>query len=177
MDLRYAIPPILNMILFLFLSSWNSRNYLVLISSISVVQQFSVLKVAAIIILAVILLLLFLFTSVEIPLILTPIRLRLHVGHFSIALTASFLASLFLPPSLFWAVYLLIVCLTPWHHALFQLLKQLFRWLSGAVKSFPVYLIIIAAAHRDEESRNAGPTDPSPIEVDVELGYDDLDYD
>ncbi|OMO93380.1 pentatricopeptide repeat-containing protein [Corchorus capsularis] len=157
MDLRYAIPPILN-VMFFFLSSWNLNP---IVSSI-LVQQFSLLQLAIIILALMLLILLFLFTSVEVPLNLTPIHLR--PGHFSIALTTSLLASLFLPPSLFWAVYLLILCLSPWQHIFFLLLKHFFRLFTGALNLIPTYFITIAI--QDEESANPGS------EFDVELGQD-----
>ncbi|OMO71920.1 hypothetical protein COLO4_27948 [Corchorus olitorius] len=138
MDLRYAIPPLLNFVLFLFLSCWNWN----LVASSIFVQQISVLKLAFII-MALMLFLFFLFTSAEIPLNLTPIRLHLRVGHFSIALTASLLASSFLPPSLFW-------------------------WFSSTVESIPSYFIIIATDH-DEETPNADSA--PPLEIDVEIGH------
>ncbi|OMO93371.1 pentatricopeptide repeat-containing protein [Corchorus capsularis] len=162
MDLRYAIPPILNLILFFFLSSWNWN---LAISSISV-RQFSVLELAFIII-VLMLFQFFLFTSAEIPLNLTPIRLHLRVGHFSVTLTASLLASLFLPPSLFWAVYLIIIFLSPCQKKLFQLVKHIFQSFSSTVESIPSYFITIST--QDEETPNADSA--PPLEVDVEIGH------
>ncbi|WRX13563.1 hypothetical protein QQP08_006050 [Theobroma cacao] len=81
MDLRYGVPPILNLMFLLFFSTqpgpgmWNSNLN---ISSI-LVHQFSFLELAFLF-LAVMFLLLFLFTSVEVPLILHPIRFRLGAG-------------------------------------------------------------------------------------------------
>ncbi|WRX16116.1 hypothetical protein QQP08_008603 [Theobroma cacao] len=90
MDLRYGIPPLLNLIFFFFFTSqpsprewsWN------LVVSSTLVHQFSILELAFLL-LVVMLLLLFLFTSAEVPLNVNAIRIRLRVGDFSIAFTTS----------------------------------------------------------------------------------------
>ncbi|EOY01797.1 Uncharacterized protein TCM_011612 [Theobroma cacao] len=163
MDLRYGVPPILNLMFLLFFSTqpgpgmWNSNLN---ISSI-LVHQFSFLELAFLF-LAVMFLLLFLFTSVEVPLILQPIRFRLGAGVFSIALTVSLVASLFFPPSLFWPVYLLVVLFSPWHGMFFDLFKHFLGWFSGALQSVPTYFITIT---QNEESSTS-----APLQDDVELG-------
>ncbi|OMO93382.1 hypothetical protein CCACVL1_06517 [Corchorus capsularis] len=84
---------------------------------------------------------------------------------------ASLLASLFLPPSLFWVVYLLIIFLSPCHLKLFQLLKHFCQLFSSTIETILNYVIIIAT-QLDEETPNAGSSDP-PLQLDVEIGHVD----
>ncbi|EOY01803.1 Uncharacterized protein TCM_011616 [Theobroma cacao] len=163
MDVRFGITAILNSIFFLFFTpqpsprewSWN------LVVSSTLLHQFSILELAFLL-LVVMLLLLFLFTSAEVPLNLDAIRIRLRVGDFSIALTISLVASLFLPPSLFWPVHILFVFSSPWHGMFFHLFKHFLGWFSAALRSVPTYFIIIT---QNEESSNS-----APLQDDIELG-------
>ncbi|XVF03261.1 hypothetical protein REPUB_Repub04eG0246000 [Reevesia pubescens] len=155
MDLRYIIPPAVNLIIFLFVSPLNGNP---MVASL-LEQKFSILELAFVI-LAMMFLLLFLFTSVELPLTLNPIRFL--TGTFSIALTASLLASLFFPPSLFWSLYFFIIISSPWHDMFFYLFKQFFQWFLRALQLLPTYSI---TRNIDESSNN-----PAPPRDNIELG-------
>ncbi|WRX16111.1 hypothetical protein QQP08_008598 [Theobroma cacao] len=163
MDLRYGIPPILNLIFFFCLTSQTSPrewSWNLVVSS-TLVHQFSILELAFLL-LVLMLLILYLFTSAEVPLNLNAIRIRLRVGDFSIALTTSLVASLFFPPSLFWPVHILFVFSSPWHGMFFDLFKHFLGWFSAALRSVPTYFIIIT---QNEESSTS-----APLQDDVELG-------
>ncbi|KAK5771175.1 hypothetical protein PVK06_047357 [Gossypium arboreum] len=103
--------------------------------------------------LALLFLLPFLFTSAHLPLNLNPIRFR--TGYFSIAVTASLLASLFFPFHFF------ILLSSPFHGLLFDLFKHLFRWF---IHSLPTYSITIFIQNQETSSS------PSPLQVDIEVG-------
>ncbi|XVE91563.1 hypothetical protein REPUB_Repub01dG0020500 [Reevesia pubescens] len=163
MDLRLWFPPILNLVLSLFLSPWNWN---LVVSSIFV-KQFSILELALLLFLTILFLLLFLFTSIEVPVNLNPIRFR--SGAFSIALTTSLLASIFFPPSLFWTVHLLIIFLSPWHSMLFALFKHFSRLFSRALQLLPTFSIMIIT--QNEQSSDSS----SPLQNDIELGLQDQD--
>ncbi|KAH1031393.1 hypothetical protein J1N35_043567 [Gossypium stocksii] len=109
--------------------------------------------------LALLFLLLFLFTSAHLLLNLNPIRFR--TGDFSIAVTASLLASLFFPPSLFFPFHFFILLSSPFHGLLFDLFKHLFRWF---LHSLPTYSITIFIQNQETSSS------PSPLQVDIEVG-------
>ncbi|XVF85866.1 hypothetical protein PTKIN_Ptkin17bG0152300 [Pterospermum kingtungense] len=163
MELRYVVPPLLNLIFFLFSIplEWN------LLLSSFLVHQFSILELAFLII-AIMFLLLFLFASVKLELIGHPrtrqydIRLRMS-GGFSIAFTSSFLASLFFPPPLFLSVYLLIVSSSPWHGLFFEIFNHILGWFSGVLQSTPIYEITIITVNNEGPNR-------VPLREDEELG-------
>ncbi|WRX16115.1 hypothetical protein QQP08_008602 [Theobroma cacao] len=139
MDLRYGVPPVLNLIFLLFFSTQSGSgmwDWNLIISSIFVLQ-FSFLELAFLL-LTLMFLLLFLFTSAHLPIILNPVRIHLRAGDFSIALTTSLVASLFFPPSLFWPLHLLIVFSSPCHYMFFHFFKHFLGWFSAHFNQFPL---------------------------------------
>ncbi|XVF85868.1 hypothetical protein PTKIN_Ptkin17bG0152500 [Pterospermum kingtungense] len=108
-------------------------------------------------------LLLFLFTSIEVELPITPNGISFRIdGGFSIAFTSSFLASIFFPPSIFWAVYLLIVLSSRWHALFFDIFKHFFQSFSGVLPSGTCVVRFITG---NEESSG-----PVLLQEDIELG-------
>jgi len=86
--------------------------------------------------------LIFLFTSVKLPLTLSVEPVRLRAGHFSSPLlTLSLLASLFLPSSLFWYVFPILISLSPWYEILLNLLKRFMLWFCDTLQVIPVLII------------------------------------
>ncbi|KAK5771183.1 hypothetical protein PVK06_047365 [Gossypium arboreum] len=151
MDLRYCIPPVLNLILFMFLIPSNSDG-----SSSIFVREFSIMELPFLL-LALFFLLLFLFTSADIPLNVNLIRFRPR--DFATAVSASLLVSLFYPPSLFWPFHFFHLLSYPCHGFFFDIFKQLFCWFYGLLHSLPTYVIGIVP--RNEENPSSRP--PLPL--------------
>ncbi|TYG36814.1 hypothetical protein ES288_D13G093700v1 [Gossypium darwinii] len=150
MDLRYCIPPVLTLILSLFLSPSNSDG-----DSLIFVRKYSIIELPFLFV-ALFFVLPFLFISADLPLNLNLIWFR--TGDFSIAVTASLLASLFFPPSLFWPFHFFILLSYPCHGLLFDLFKHLFRWFHAFLHSLPTWSFSFT---RNEESSSS----PSPLHV------------
>ncbi|MBA0751735.1 hypothetical protein Gogos_000639 [Gossypium gossypioides] len=155
MDLRYCIPPVLNLVLFLFLSPSNSEGG----SSIffqNFSQNFSIMELPFLL-LVLFFLLVFLFTSADVPLNVNLIHFRPR--DFSIDVTASLLVSLFYPPSLFWSFHFFLLVSYPCHGLFFDLFEQLLCWFYGVCQSLPTYVIGIVP-------RNEGnPSSRPPLHV------------
>ncbi|KAG4165523.1 hypothetical protein ERO13_A13G079466v2 [Gossypium hirsutum] len=94
--------------------------------------------------------LLFLFISADLPLNLNLIWFR--TGDFSVAVTASLLASLF------WPFHFFILLGYPCQGLLFDLFKHLFRWFHAFLHSLPTWSFSFT---RNEESSSS----PSPLHV------------
>ncbi|XVE67227.1 hypothetical protein DITRI_Ditri08aG0143100 [Diplodiscus trichospermus] len=153
-DLRYTIPPLLNFILFMFLTSKNQP----LAATFFIDESFSILKFAFLVA-SILLILLFLFFSVEFP--VTPHPISLRARGFSVALLVSLVVSIFLPPSLFWVSFLFIIVTLPWHNQLFLLFIFLFRYFARSLRSIPTIFIYI--------TQNYEERDPFPPPQVVEL--------
>ena len=156
-DLRFTLPPLFNLILFLFLTSQNNPFS----ASFFIDDQSLFLLKFAFLLAFIFLLLLFLFFSVELPITLHPISLR--ATGFSVALFVSVVASIFVPPSLFWFAFLFILVTTPWHSKLFDLFVRFFRYFARTLQSIPTLFIYIT--HNYE---NRDPFPPQDVELQVE---------
>ncbi|KAG4110981.1 hypothetical protein ERO13_D13G079650v2 [Gossypium hirsutum] len=144
MDLRYCIPPVLNLVLFLFLSPSNSEG-----GSSIFFQNFSIMELPFLL-LALFFLLVFLFTSADVPFKVNLIHFRPR--DFSIDVTASLLVSLFYPPSLFWSFHFFLLVSYPCHGLFFDLFKQLLCWFYGVCQSLPTYVIGIVPSNEENPS-------------------------
>jgi hypothetical protein len=154
-DLRYLVPPLINL-LKLQAKSWaqdsNSSN------PIFFVMAFLFVAIA---------ILLFLFTSVKLPLTLSVEPIRLRAGHFSSPLTLALLASLFLPSSLFWYIFPILVILSPWYEILLNLLKRFMLWFCHTLQAnIPTLTITcIPQHHQDEHEAIFVPQDEAELEA------------
>lgn len=140
-DLRYAVPPIINLFREKLLA--ENGNW-----EIAPIFMMASLVFAALI-------LLFVCTSVKLPLTVEPIQLR--VGSFSAPLTVSLLASLILPPSLFWVAFSLLTIVSPWYPTLLDLLKRFMCWLSRTLHAFPTFIITCVTQRPQEILEQAPP--------------------
>ncbi|XVF13501.1 hypothetical protein REPUB_Repub08aG0213300 [Reevesia pubescens] len=143
-DLRYMVPPLLNLISLMSLTSQSKPAFP--LAGFLVDQPISML---AFLLVAVFLMLLFLFFSVELP--LTPHRISLRARGFSIALCVSLVASMLLHPSLFWVAYLFIIITAPWHTKLFHLFIHFFHSFALTLQSFPTVFINITQNHENPD--------------------------
>ncbi|KAE8055568.1 hypothetical protein FH972_012398 [Carpinus fangiana] len=134
-DLRYVVPPLVNLTLLLFIPQPKPPN---IYNEIFVMACLS-LAIAV---------LLFLFTSVKLP--LTVGALQLRAGDFSAPLTLSLLASIFFPSPLFWFVFPILVILSPWYEMLWGVLKRLMLWFCDTLQSIIPALLITCIAQRPQ---------------------------
>lgn len=133
-DLRYLCPPLINLFTFLIFTSHHEVPYKVDI------LHYPILISVALLMLAIIVLLSFLFTSIQLPLIVRPIRLS--IGNFSLVFAITLFSSIIFSPSLFWVVYLLLIVVSPWFQILQSHLKLLIDWLCEYLQSFPAVFIV-----------------------------------
>ncbi|GFZ00851.1 hypothetical protein Acr_14g0004860 [Actinidia rufa] len=95
---------------------------------------------------------LFLLTSVKLPLdvsvIAEPIRIR--AGDFSIPLAVSVMASLFLPERLFWLGFGIVICVSPWHSLVSDLVVG-FLWRVWAILWTITVLIISCIVQKNPQ--------------------------
>ncbi|KAL5748359.1 hypothetical protein ACOSQ2_025656 [Xanthoceras sorbifolium] len=154
-DLRYLFPPLVNIFLFIFLTSQGGSSFYYWDQDDAVdILQYPILKLPFFI-LAVLLLLFFLFTSIKLPLTAEPLRLR--AGNFSALLAVAILASIILPPSLYWFAYLLLIIISPWYRIMWSLFKQFFSWLRQILQSIPT--IFITCVTQNQENSDPAATD------------------
>ncbi|MBA0795050.1 hypothetical protein Gohar_019325 [Gossypium harknessii] len=148
-DLRYAIPPLVNVIRFLSVASQNNSAFDLLSdsppASTSILVFFALFA-------AIMLMGIFLYFSVEIPLTPHPIR-------FSIAFFISLLASIFLSSSLFLVTYLFIVVTVPWHSKLFHQFICFLRLFAITIQAI--------AQHNHEIPAQAPPPPPQVLGLQV----------
>ncbi|XAR54876.1 hypothetical protein NMG60_11030200 [Bertholletia excelsa] len=105
------------------------------------------------------LLFLFPFVSVEILLTSSPhnaIRhIHLRVGDFSIILMLANFASLFLPQTLFWYAYLIMVLLSSCYIWILDLFVTILHWVQANHCRVPILDIIVTAAHDNHNELGA----------------------
>ncbi|XVE67228.1 hypothetical protein DITRI_Ditri08aG0143200 [Diplodiscus trichospermus] len=155
-DLRYAIPPLWNFVLFMFLTSKNQP----LSAAFFMDQSFSILKFAFVLA-SLFLILVFHFFSIEFP--VTPHPISLRAQSFSVALLVSLVASISLPPSLFWVAFLFIIVTVPWHNQLFLQIVRLFRYFARTLQSIPTIFIYITQNYERPD-----PFPPHDVELQLE---------
>ncbi|KAG8495876.1 hypothetical protein CXB51_007692 [Gossypium anomalum] len=149
-DLRYATPPLVNVIWFLLVASQNDSAFDLLSDSLPV--STSILVFFALFV-AIKLMGIFLYFSVEIP--LTPHPVCLRARGFSIAFFISLLASIFLPSSVFLVTYLFIVVTVPWHNKLFHQFICFLRLFAITIQAI--------GQHNHEIPAQAPPTPPPQV--------------
>ena len=138
-DLRYVVPPLINITLWLLMPQPKPSPQPPNIYNEIFVMAYLSLAIS---------ILLFLFTSVKLPLTVEPLHLR--PGDFSAPLTLSLLASLFLPSPLFWFVFPILVILSPWYEMLWGVLKRLMLWFCDTLQSIVPALLITCIAQRPQ---------------------------
>jgi hypothetical protein len=132
-DLRYVVPPLINLA-----KPWAPDDHPNLNNEIFLMACLF-LAIAT---------LLFLFISLKLPLTPTVEPLRLKAGDFSAPLTLSLLASLFLPSSLFWDVFPMLVILSPWYEILLDLLRRFIFWFGQTLRAIPDLIVICISTQR-----------------------------
>ncbi|KAL5750783.1 hypothetical protein ACOSP7_025386 [Xanthoceras sorbifolium] len=156
-DLRYLFPPLLNLILFLFLTSHGGKFYWDLQNVVAAILQYTVLNFLLLMLAVLFLLLLFLFTPIKLPLTAKPIRLR--TGKFSALLALAILASIILQPLLFWVAYSFLIIISPGYKKLWSLFKHFFNWLRQNLQSFPTIFIVCFTQQNQVNSEPPLPQD------------------
>ncbi|KAL5815066.1 hypothetical protein ACOSQ3_025861 [Xanthoceras sorbifolium] len=159
-DLRYLFPPLLNLILFVFLTSHHGKSYCDQHDTAIQILQYPIFKLPFFM-LSILLLLIFLFTSIKLPLTAKPIRLR--TGKFSALLAMATIASVVLPPSLFWLVYLFLIVAFPWYGILWILFKHLFNCLRHTLQSVPTIFIVCVTRNDQQNSSEPAATQVEQI--------------
>ncbi|KAL5750794.1 hypothetical protein ACOSP7_025397 [Xanthoceras sorbifolium] len=139
-DLRYLFPPLLNLILFVFLTSHHGKSYWDQNDTAIQILQYPIFKLPFFM-LSILLLLIFLFTSIKLPLTAKPIRLR--TGKFWALLAMATIASVVLPPSLFWL--------------------HLFNWFRHTLQSVPTIFIVCITRNDQQNSSEPAATQVEQI--------------
>lgn len=136
-ELRYAIPPLIYLILLLFRNSeslpWNQGASLEAGHHTTLMIPILLLAIAILFVL---------FTSIKLPLSVSTKPIRLRARDFSVAVAISLLASLVLPPPLFWFAHALIICTSPWFGLFLNLFKHVLCWLCHTLRAIPTLIII-----------------------------------
>ena len=149
-DLRYVLPPLMNLFIFLLQVNQEKPWNPVAAAAILLINSPNLVSKLILFLLALFLLLFFFYVSFELPITVRPLLLRTR-QHFSIALLLSLAASLLFPPSHFWFFFLLIILTYPWHGKILHLFASFLRWLAHTLQSIPIYFIIIT---RNQENPN-----------------------
>ncbi|KAF7113005.1 hypothetical protein RHSIM_RhsimUnG0170600 [Rhododendron simsii] len=108
----------------------------------------------------IVVLMLFLTTSVKLPLSMTTERIRVRAGDFSFFVAIALLGSVCLPQPLFWLVYVVIICVSPWHGVLSGLLVGFLFWIWFILRGIPVFIITCIVQNHQQEDETE--TDASP---------------
>ncbi|XAR54877.1 hypothetical protein NMG60_11030201 [Bertholletia excelsa] len=122
--------------------------------------------------------LLFLFPLVSVEILLTSsphnaIRhIRLRVGDFSIILMLATLASLFLPQTLFWYAYPIMVLLSFCYIWILHLFATILRWVQANHSRVPILNIIVSTAHNNQDELG-GTARPRPALEDARVANED----
>nr|GLL25906.1 4-hydroxythreonine-4-phosphate dehydrogenase [Ipomoea trifida] len=117
-DLRFAIPPIVNSILYITLNPkggfWDWDEH-------------PMMKMALLVALSI----LVLVASIKLPLSLmvmaAPLQVQFGDFYFSLPLALGLFSSYLFPPPFFWYAYMTCLCLSPWLHSLLSVVKQSLR--------------------------------------------------
>ncbi|KAG6630760.1 hypothetical protein CIPAW_13G042300 [Carya illinoinensis] len=157
-DFRYLIPPFLSLYLMILLSQDKKPC-----SQDRVILAFVILYDPPFLIFLVTLMtLLFVFISVKLPFTLTPEPIRLKVGDFSLPLTVSMVASLILPPPLFFVVFPILIVTSRWFGMVLFVFKIFLRWLYHTLQYIPILIIGCTIQRRQGEP---GATPPQVLEI------------
>ncbi|GFZ00848.1 hypothetical protein Acr_14g0004830 [Actinidia rufa] len=118
---------------------------------------------------------LFLLTSVKLPLdvsvIIEPIRIQ--AGEFSIPLAVSVMASLFLPQSLFWVGFGIVICVSPWHNLFSDLVVGFLCQYWTILRAVPV-LIISCIVQKNSQVEVVEDIGGCPLELQPSLESDSV---
>lgn len=142
-DLRYLFPPLMNLIILALLTSHVNAWIIFEFNG-----EHPILKLAFLL-LAIFMLFLFLLTSITINLRFTVHPITVRSGYFSAPLTLSLLASILLPPPLFWVAYFVIIISFPWHGMLWNLLKYIFKWFVISLQSCSTLVITCSTLQQE----------------------------
>lgn len=158
-DLRYALPPLVNMSFLLLTSptdSWDKDH-----GFISKILQYPVLVILLFVV--AILILLLLFTSIALPFIVQPVRLQ--IGNFSGHVATMLLVAIIFSPPLFWFLYLVLIITSPWHRILCKLFKCIVQWFYHNLRSIPPLIIVCITQRRRQSPAPAAHRDQVQVEV------------
>ncbi|KAJ0038776.1 hypothetical protein Pint_22398 [Pistacia integerrima] len=142
-DLRYLFPPLMNLIILALLKS-HVNAWIMLEFD----DEYLILKLLFLL-LANFMLFLFLLTYINLRFTAHPNPITVRSGYFSARLTFSLLASIFLPPPLFWVVYFVIIISFPWHGMLWNLLKYIFKWFVISLQSCSTLVITCSTLQQE----------------------------
>lgn len=132
-DLRYALPPLINLFFVLLLPNQEYySNY-----GLDKIAQYPFL-LFPLLFLAVVAFL-FLFTSIRLGLNVEPVLLQ--AGDFSAPVALLLLASIIFPPAVFWFVYFILIMISPWHGILVNLFNYFLCWLRQTLQSLPTLIV------------------------------------
>lgn len=137
-DLRFIVPPLVNILLYLLLSnqkyegnSWDSIHPMLKLGLMFFASS-----------------LLFLVVSIRFRFSLSvsaePIRLRFGDFYFSGLLAVTLLASILFPPSVFWYAYLICVIISPWSNSIFKIVNKF-------LQAIPTFIITCTTSFQEEE--------------------------
>ncbi|GMQ04600.1 hypothetical protein CsSME_00049960 [Camellia sinensis var. sinensis] len=152
LDLRFLVPALINLILFLLQDHYhnpisNPNLWFIFISIVT---------------------LLFLLISVKLPLhvSVTIEPVRIQPGDFSGPLAVALIASVFFPKSLLWVGYGTIMCITPWHGLVLDSIVKIIWWIWEIIQAIPVLIISCIVVHQHQQE---GEPKPHQVEL-VDVG-------
>ncbi|KAG6630761.1 hypothetical protein CIPAW_13G042400 [Carya illinoinensis] len=152
-DFRYLIPPVVCLYLMILWSQdkkpW-SQDRVILAFVILFDPPFFIFLVTLMTIL-------FVFISVKLPFTLTLEPIRLKVGDFSLPLLVSMVASLILPPHLFFFVFPILIVTSRWFGMVLVVFKIFLRWLYHTLQYIPILIIGCTIQRRQGEPGAAPP--------------------
>ncbi|KAI8553883.1 hypothetical protein RHMOL_Rhmol05G0050800 [Rhododendron molle] len=156
LDLRFAVPALLNLILSL-LQHLQEKPCLPSLPNLNMNWNSWFFAIVPLIP--------FCITSFKLPLSLTADRIRVRVGDFSFFLAITLFSSVFLPQLLFWYVYAVIICVSPWHGYLSELLAGFLFSVWDVLYSIPVLIITCIVQNHQQDQRESETPPPPQIVV------------
>ncbi|KAG2672438.1 hypothetical protein I3760_13G041300 [Carya illinoinensis] len=163
LDFRYLILLLLSLCLMILLSQDKKPWY-----QDRVILAFFILYdlpfLIFLIFLVTLMTLLFVFISVKLPFTLTLEPIRLKVGDCSLPLIVSMVASLILPPPLFFVVFPILIVTSRWFGMVLVVFKIFLRWLYHTLQYIPIFIIECTIQRRRGEPGAAPPQEVLAIE-------------
>ncbi|KAJ0096262.1 hypothetical protein Patl1_15528 [Pistacia atlantica] len=117
-------------------------------------DQYPILKLTFLL-LALCMLFLFLLTSITINLRFSALPITVRSGYFSVPLTVSLLATILLPPPLFWLAYFITIISSPWHGIIWNLIKCIFNWFVINLQLCSTFVIASSGTQQQEATISA----------------------
>lgn len=122
-DLRFGVPPLVNILLYLLLGSDHEST------SSLIIRYFDDHFIWKITLLVLVFSLLLFVVSIKLPLTIIvfadPISFHFGDFRFSGILAVTLLAAFFFQPWLFWYTYLIFICISPWSDTIYERLQAI----------------------------------------------------